>query len=258
MMKKKKTLNQLEYEKALKNLKRRIKAAEKRGFRFDESEILPSEKPKRITKKRIESIKKLNIYYQKGTTYLNDDTGKVVSGIVGQAIERKARAKKAAQTRKARKEQKQQKFPIPVDTKEYTPTYSAIASVENKLDEINYDFKIDLEKVVLEKTFDILKENNLIKNINDLDAIPNKEKFVDILISGKLPEEKVFKLELDNIQTKYLYEKIKINSKSLTLGKFLKIFGNKNENAKSKTISSSKSNSKIETPKNIEILNQLF
>ncbi|WP_322548980.1 hypothetical protein [Flavobacterium psychraquaticum] len=133
-----------------------------------------------------------------------------------------------------------------------------IPKIENKLDEINYDFKIDLEKVVLEKTFDILKENNLIKNINDLDAIPNKEKFVDILISGKLPEEKVFKLELDNIQTKYLYEKIKINSKSLTLGKFLKIFGNKNENAKSKTISSSKSNSKIETPKNIEILNQLF
>lgn len=133
-----------------------------------------------------------------------------------------------------------------------------IPKIENKLDEINYDFKIDLSKVVLEKTFDILKENNLIKNINDLDAIPNKEKFVDILISGKLPEEKVFKLELDNIQTKYLYEKIKINSKSLTLGKFLKIFGNKNENAKSKTISSSKSNSKIETPKNIEILNQLF
>ena len=61
-MKKKKTLNQLEYEKAVKNLKRRIKAAEKRGFRFDKSEILPSEKPKRITKKRIESIKKLNIY----------------------------------------------------------------------------------------------------------------------------------------------------------------------------------------------------
>lgn len=32
MLKKKKTLNQLEYEKALKNLKRRIKAAEKGVF----------------------------------------------------------------------------------------------------------------------------------------------------------------------------------------------------------------------------------
>ena len=136
MMKKKKTLNQLEYEKALKNLKRRIKAAEKRGFRFDKSEILPSEKPKRITKKRIESIKKLNIYYQKGTTYLNDDTGKVVSGKVGQAIERKARAKKAAQTRKARKEQKQQEIQFPTDIKEYLPSYSAITSVENRVDEI--------------------------------------------------------------------------------------------------------------------------
>lgn len=132
-MKKKKTLNQLEYEKALKNLKRRIKAAEKRGFRFDKSEILPSEKPKRITKKRIESIKKLNIYAQKGTTYLDDESGKVVSGKVGQTLERKARAKKAAQTRRARKEQK---TPLPIDTKEYIPSYSAIESIENKLDEI--------------------------------------------------------------------------------------------------------------------------
>lgn len=135
-MKKKKTLNQLEYEKALKNLKRRIKAAEKRGFRFDKSELFPSEKPKRITKKRIESIKKLNIYSQKGTTYLNDETGKVVSGKVGQAIERKARAKKAAQTRKARKEQKQQEIQFHTDNKEYLPSYSAITSVENRLDEI--------------------------------------------------------------------------------------------------------------------------
>lgn len=138
-MKKKKTLNQLEYEKALKNLKRRIKAAEKRGFRFDKSEILPSERPKRITKKRIESIKKLNIYAQKGTTYLDDESGKVVSGKAGQTIERKARAKKAAQTRKARKEQKQQKTPLPIDTKEYIPSYSAIESIENKLDEIIND-----------------------------------------------------------------------------------------------------------------------
>lgn len=135
-MKKKKTLNQLEYEKTIKNLKRRIKAAEKRGFRFDKSEILPSAKPKRITKKRIESIKKLNIYAQKGTTYLDDESGKVVSGKAGQTLERKARAKRAVQTRKARKEQKQQKSSIPLDTKEYIPSYSAIASVENKLDEI--------------------------------------------------------------------------------------------------------------------------
>lgn len=128
-MKKKKTLNQLEYEKALKNLKRRIKAAEKRGFRFDKSEILPYEKPKRITKKRIESIKKLNIYAQKGSTYLDDESGKVVSGKVGQSIERKARAKKSAQTRKARKEQNQPRHdPVPV--------YSAIESVENRIDEI--------------------------------------------------------------------------------------------------------------------------
>lgn len=133
-----------------------------------------------------------------------------------------------------------------------------IPEIENKLDEINYDFKIDLSKVVLEKTFDILKENNLIKNINDLDAIPNKEKFIDILISGKLPEEKVFKLELDNIQTKYIHEKIQKKSKSFTLNKFLAIFGNKNINVTAKSISSSASKSESTSPKNIEILKQLF
>lgn len=136
-MKKKKTLNQLEYEKALKNLKRRIRAAEKRGFRFEKSEILPAEKPKRITKKRIESIKKLNIYTQKGTAYLNDETGKVVSGKVGQTLERKARAKKAAQTRKSKK---QRRLPIP----DPVPIYSAVESIENRLDEIieenNYQY----------------------------------------------------------------------------------------------------------------------
>lgn len=140
MMKKKKTLNQLEYEKAIKNLKRRIKAAEKRGYRFDKSEIIPFEKPKRITKKRIESIKKLNIYSQKGTTYLDDESGKVVSGKVGRTIERKASAKKAAQTRRYREQQKTQPTTPepqrPKDTKEYIPTYSAITSVENRLDEI--------------------------------------------------------------------------------------------------------------------------
>ena len=133
MMKKKKTLNQLEYEKAITNLKRRIKAAEKRGYRFEKSEILPSEKPKRITKQRIENIKKLNIYAQKGTTYLSDESGKVVSGKTGQVLERKARAKKAAQTRKLKKQQKaQQQKP----KSEYIPSYSAIASVGNKLNAI--------------------------------------------------------------------------------------------------------------------------
>ena len=133
-----------------------------------------------------------------------------------------------------------------------------IPEIETKLDEINYDFKIDLSKVVLEKTFDILKENNLIKNINDLEAIPDKEKFIDILVSGKLPKERLFKLELDNIQTKYIHEKIQMNSKSFTLNKFLGIFGNKNISVTAKSISSSSSKSESTSPKNIEILNQLF
>src|SRR5690606_5428555 len=116
------------------------------------------------------------------------------------------------------------------------------------------NFKINLPKEVLETTFDILKENDLIKNINDFDAIPDKEKFIDILISGKLPEERIFKLELDNIQTKFIYEKIKLNSKLFTLEKFLMIFGNKNPKATPNSITTSSNKSINETPKNIEIL----
>lgn len=131
-------------------------------------------------------------------------------------------------------------------------------SIDFEIVENKYDFKINLTKEDLARTFDILLKNDIIKNIYDFDSIPDKEKFIDILISGKLPEERIFKLELDNIQTKFIYEKIKLNSKLFTLEKFLMIFGNKNPKATPNSITTSSNKSINETPKNIEILKNLF
>lgn len=124
--------------------------------------------------------------------------------------------------------------------------------------EVTNDFKINLKKEDLSRTFDILLKNDIIKNINDLNAIPDKQKFIEIFKSGKLPGERIFKLELDNIQTKFIYEKIKPNSKSLTLDKFLMIFGNKNPKATPNSITTSSCKTTNETPKNFEILKNLF
>lgn len=52
------TPSQQRYEKEIANLKRRVKRAEKLGFDFPE-EIIPSERPKRITKKIIEELRSI-------------------------------------------------------------------------------------------------------------------------------------------------------------------------------------------------------
>lgn len=57
------TPNQLEYQKQLKLLKRRIKAWERKGFLFEYS---PPETPKRVTKKGIQKLK--NITFKKFTS----------------------------------------------------------------------------------------------------------------------------------------------------------------------------------------------
>ena len=130
-MKRKKTLNQLEYEKALRNLKRRIKRAEHRGYYFSYTDLIP-EKPKRVTKKAIQKIKDLNIYSK--AEYLDPETGKIVSGELGRKIERTKAAKKAAKTRLERKRITEK----PITEKiQYIPSYSAIESIKERLSELD-------------------------------------------------------------------------------------------------------------------------
>ena len=79
-MKKKKSKNRLEYEKEIRNLKKRIRRAEKNGAIFN-TQIIP-EMPKRVTKKMISNIKSIrgSKLYEKGI-YVSSFTGEAFEGV---------------------------------------------------------------------------------------------------------------------------------------------------------------------------------
>lgn len=118
--KKKLTKNQIAFAKQIKRIKQFIKRAEKRGYDFPDY-VLP-EKPQRITKKTLEKLESLtpeNLY--KKATYGGEATyGEKVTGTEGLKAERKARAKKAAETRKRRK---QEQTSTPTFEPPYNPSY---------------------------------------------------------------------------------------------------------------------------------------
>lgn len=84
-----------------------IRRAEKRGYSFTET-IIPSI-PKRKTEASIRRLKKLtkDILYSKATYGGEATFGEIVSGKEGLNLERKLRAKKSSETRKANKEAEQ-------------------------------------------------------------------------------------------------------------------------------------------------------
>lgn len=100
--KKKPTANQIAYRKEVNRIKRFIKRAEKRGYRF-ERDIIPAE-PSRITKARIAELKKLTpeLLYRKSTAL--NEAGKVVPGTLRRREERKLAAKKGLDKKRLQRE----------------------------------------------------------------------------------------------------------------------------------------------------------
>ena len=100
--KKKQTPLQLEYKKQLKRLKQAISRAEKRGYSFPE-DIIPK-KPKRITRKTVERLKKIKTtdLYEKAEK-LDIETGELIPGIEARKLEKSEAAKKVAKTRKEKR-----------------------------------------------------------------------------------------------------------------------------------------------------------
>lgn len=97
----------LQYEKELKRIKSFTKSIEKRGFIVDES-IIPT-RPKRITKasvKRLQKITPQEIYNK--SSYIDIETGEILSGKRGKQLEAQNRAKKSARTRKAKRKAEQE------------------------------------------------------------------------------------------------------------------------------------------------------
>ena len=111
---------------------------------------------------------------------------------------------------------------------------------EHKSYELNWNDRQSLELIYTK-----LYDNDFIGLIHSKEGLIDKTLFSEILVSGKTPEKPVFKLNMDNIQTKHFYDLISKNSKNFTLDEFLKIFKNKNEKATRNSIevSSSKATS---------------
>ena len=95
------------YAKERNRVKSLIRRAEKRGYSFPET-IIPSI-PKRKTEASIRKLKKLtkDVLYSKATYGGEATFGEIVYGKEGLKLERKLRAKKASETRKANKEAEQ-------------------------------------------------------------------------------------------------------------------------------------------------------
>ena len=94
---KKITVNQAEYKKELTRIKRFVKRAEKRGYKFNAG-ILP-EMPKRVTKKALEKIKSIrpeDLY--KNSTYYDTVSRETFTGVQGRRIECHRASLKRAET----------------------------------------------------------------------------------------------------------------------------------------------------------------
>lgn len=92
------TVNQLEYMKELRRIQQTVRRAEKRGYRFNEN-VVP-QTPKRVTKKALQTIKEITpVKIYSKAQYLDEHTGKVVSGQEGRKLEAQARGRKASATR---------------------------------------------------------------------------------------------------------------------------------------------------------------
>ena len=100
--KKKPTKLQLDYRKQVKRLKQAIRRTEERGYNVPDN-IIP-ERPKRITRKSVERLKKIttkDIYAK--SEKLDFETGELIPGELARKQERSESAKKAAKTRKEKR-----------------------------------------------------------------------------------------------------------------------------------------------------------
>ena len=119
----------------------------------------------------------------------------------------------------------------------------------------DFENKYTLPK--LEKIFDKLVEYDFIEVLKNNESMIDKNLFVKTLSEGILPKEPIFKLHMDNIQTKEFQKLFKEKSPKLTMSKFLKIFIIKSETATPASISSSKSKN-LNGAKKKELIELIF
>ncbi|MCS4238300.1 ABC-type multidrug transport system fused ATPase/permease subunit [Myroides gitamensis] len=109
----------------------------------------------------------------------------------------------------------------------------------------------------LKTLYNNLIDNDFIELIDSNTDVNDTDKFAETLFNGTLPKAPIFMLNMDNIQTKYLWDRLVANSTGFTLDKFLLIFKNKNSNATRQSIETSFSNNK-NFPKRKEDIDSCF
>lgn len=134
---------------------------------------------------------------------------------------------------------------------------------KNNNEEEFCDFKLSYTKTELKQIYQKMIDNSFIESLVENQQMNDDDYFVDILYNGKLPEQTIFKLNFDNIQTKTFWDYLQsrdIGAKrefKLSLDKFAKIFQNNNGEIKVKSVSSSTSKASSDAKKS-NIINSLF
>lgn len=131
---KKRTENQKAYQKERKRLLQAVRRAKKQGYIFPE-DIVP-ELPKRVTKKRLEKIQKINPKQLcKKAVFVYEETGEIVP-----AEQRKQEVKQEA-IRKAKETRKRKKKTSTPYVPTYYPTISIIDTIRDRISELTRDGK---------------------------------------------------------------------------------------------------------------------
>lgn len=123
------------YKKELSRIKRFVKEAEKRGYRFD---FKIPEPPKTYTKKQLEKLHKItptSLY--KKAKYYDLESGEILKGLEGRKLERSRAAYRAAYTKALRKRQALERTEnLPQETETITD------NIESRLQQLaSFDFE---------------------------------------------------------------------------------------------------------------------
>lgn len=126
-----------------------------------------------------------------------------------------------------------------------------ILSEENKQFHCNYQIE-DLSKI-----YDSTSDSGFITLLVDDGGIDEKNIFMEIFTIGKIPDNTIFKLNMDHRQTKLYYDHFSKGFTGFTLDDFLNIFENKNGKTTREKLepSSSNRNQKPDPKRKIDIDN---
>lgn len=129
--------------------------------------------------------------------------------------------------------------------------------IKNVIIRDNVGFKSSLTATELNHIFDRLVEHTFLEYLDEREKQEKRDEFSRIFINGILPDVPKFKLEMDNIQTYYVYKRFEKHTDRFTLEKFLNVFSNKNNKVSGSSILSSVSKANS-GPKRQEDLDAIF